>query len=90
MGLAHSNRTCALMSPSGGSGCGDERRVLPWEVFCRALRADDVAGAIRRYGGRARPLPADRICLTLPTLAPATDFKVEPNPAGSLAATRLT
>lgn len=90
MGLAHSNRRCALMSPSGGSACSDTRGVLPWEVVCRGLRPDDVSGAIRRYGGRPRPLPTERICLAQPTPGPATDLKVELNPAGSLAATRLT
>jgi len=89
LGLAHSERVCALMTPAGGSGCTDQRRVLPWEVLCRALRADDVAGAIRRYGGKARPLPTDRICITQPTPGPASAVTVEPNPAGAIAATRV-
>jgi hypothetical protein len=67
LGLAHSDRACALMTPAAGSGCTDQRRLLPWEVLCRGLRADDVAGAIRRYGGKALPLPENRLCITQPT-----------------------
>ena len=89
MGLNHTSARCAVMTASNG-GCADERRKLPWEYTCQVLRPDDVAGAIRRYGGRMRPMPANRTCLGAPTPGPVSGLTVEPNPVGSIATTRLT
>jgi hypothetical protein len=36
------------------SGCPQPPE--PWQLRCRLLEADDVRGAIRRYGGSMRPL----------------------------------
>ena len=89
LGLNHSNRRCAVMN-AAGSDCADERRYLPWEYTCKVLRPDDVAGAIRRYGGRMRPMPTNRVCLGVPTPAPVSGLTVESNPADSIAPTRIT
>ncbi len=89
IGLNHTRARCALMTPSNG-GCADERNRYPWQYTCKVIRPDDVAGAIRRYGGKARPMPRDRSCLAAPTPGPVTGVAVEPNPAGSIATTRLT
>ena len=53
LGLGHKPRKCALMTSLVREKCGfadDE------QYFCRALEPDDLAGAIKRYGGRAKPL----------------------------------
>ena len=60
LGLVHDDRRCATMNSAAWSRCG-----LP--PSCSILQADDVRGAIARYGGHARPL--------LPELCP-------PAPAG--------
>lgn len=90
LGLSHSNRSCAVMWASAINSCTDTRSNLPWETVCKPLRSDDVAGAIRRYGGKARPLPTNRVCVTKPTPPPVTGLAIAVNPAGSVAAARLT
>ncbi len=89
LGLNHTNVGCAVMSASG-SNCADERHRLPWEYTCKVLRPDDVAGAIRRYGGTMRPMPEVRTCLRQPTPGPVSAVTFEPNPADSIASTRIT
>jgi hypothetical protein len=54
MGLGHETRTCATMNPVFPLSCPRPKQL--WRFHCRLLHADDVAGAIRRYGGRARRL----------------------------------
>jgi hypothetical protein len=49
LGLIHEDRRCALMNTGFWSRC------LPAPT-CSILQRDDVRGAIRRYGGRPRPL----------------------------------
>jgi hypothetical protein len=55
IGLNHETRRCATMNPSllnfSPQRCP---RTRPWQWRCRAPEVDDVRGAIRRYGGRAR------------------------------------
>ena len=45
------------MNASLREKCADPAE--PWRYRCRVLELDDVAGVIRRYGGRARPLGAE-------------------------------
>ena len=52
LGLVHEDRRCAVMNSAFWSRC------LPAPT-CSILQRDDVRGAIRRYGGRARPLRAE-------------------------------
>ena len=47
---------------------------------CRLLEADDVRGAIRRYGGRMRPL-AREFCDAAPVPGAPTDLVATFNPA---------
>ncbi len=67
LGLAHETRRCATMNPEVWQRCG---KVFP----CTILQADDVRGALARYGGRARSRPAE-LCPPAPphlTITPAT------------------
>lgn len=54
MGLGHETGTCATMNPVFPLSCPRPKQL--WRFHCRLLHPDDVAGAIRRYGGRARRL----------------------------------
>ena len=67
LGLDHETRRCATMNASVAQLCGT---VPP----CTVLQADDVRGAIARYGGRMRARP--------PEFCPGTpgDVRVEPLP----------
>jgi hypothetical protein len=47
LGLDHEDRRCATMNTSLWAGCGGARP-------CRLLERDDIQGAIKLYGGRAR------------------------------------
>lgn len=47
LGLNHENTRCSVMSSVPWSRCGS---ALP----CSILQSDDVRGAVKRYGGRAR------------------------------------
>ena len=69
MGLDHETRRCATMNPSVAQLCGTKPP-------CTILQADDVRGAIARYGGRARTRP--------PELCPHTprDVRVQPLSTG--------
>ena len=58
LGLLHV-KGCAVMERRGGQSC--EQPEQPWQLRCRLLEADDVRGAIRRYGGSMRPL-AEPFC----------------------------
>ena len=89
MGLNHTNARCALMTASNAP-CANERHYLPWEYTCSVLRPDDVAGAIRRYGGKARPASGPRVCVRGPVPGPVSGATVEANPAGSIATSRIT
>jgi Metallo-peptidase family M12B Reprolysin-like len=58
LGLGHEDRRCALMNPVLDNGAPrrcfapDAQQGGVWR--CRTLEADDLAGARRLYGGRAR------------------------------------
>ena len=67
LGLRHHHSRCAIMSYERLDRC---TKAEPWQVRCRLLEQDDVAGAIRRYGGRARPLAQEFCGLYTPPAAP--------------------
>ena len=69
MGLNHETRRCATMNPSVAERCG---KTPP----CTILQADDVRGAIARYGGRARTRPRELCPLT------PRDVRVQPLSSG--------
>lgn len=68
LGLGHVRKGCTVMF-AGPHGQTCPRRPKPWQLRCRLVEADDVRGAIRRYGGRMRPL-APEFCDATP--APGT------------------
>lgn len=91
IGLGHSNRRCATMSPlvPNAPDCMKTTHFHEGGVgsFCRLLQADDIRGAVKRYGGRVRLAPL--VCYRTPaparpTLAPA------PSGDGQGMATHLT
>ena len=80
LGLGHERRRCAAMNASGYQRCGiswpDD--VAQWR--CRLLEADDVRGAVRRYGGRAKPITAPHFCWKYPPPPPPTQVTATSNP----------
>ena len=52
LGLVHDDRRCAVMNSAPWSRCSPA-------PTCSILQPDDVRGAIRRYGGRARALRSE-------------------------------
>jgi hypothetical protein len=63
LGLAHVRKRCTLMGKPSMADCPQPPE--PWQLRCRLLEADDVRGAIRRYGGSMRPL-APEFCEASP------------------------
>lgn len=57
LGLKHEDRRCAVMNSQAAGmrpgRCPGER----WQWRCGILERDDVAGAVRMYGGTVRPRP---------------------------------
>jgi hypothetical protein len=69
LSLNHEDRSCAAMNTVIGQACGARP---PWSYLCRYLEPDDVAGAVRRYGGVAKPIGGTQYCaLFAPPQAPA-------------------
>ena len=93
LGFGHETRLCSLMSPDEGDQpqtCGGVA-PLPWEYDCRVLEPTDVAGAVKLYGGHARPVgSAFPYCPLLPTPPPAVHARARAFPASSLATTSIT
>ncbi|MDP9227123.1 MAG: M10 family metallopeptidase domain-containing protein [Actinomycetota bacterium] len=57
LGLGHETRGCSVMNPGGlrSPACG---RLQEWQHFCGSFLApDDVAGAVKLYGGHVRKRP---------------------------------
>jgi hypothetical protein len=73
LGLRHSKNTCAVMSYQREEAC--PKPAGPWQVRCRLVEPDDLAGAIRRYGGRAQPL-APEFCDSYPPVPAPTALDV--------------
>lgn len=53
LGLNHPSRGCSVMTPSPYMFCRSQPKI--WEFRCHYLRADDLRGAARLYGGRVKP-----------------------------------
>ena len=71
IGLGHEPRRCAVMNTPAQTSCRVAADAPPWRYRCRILERDDVRGAIRAYGGRARPLAQPTFC-DLPAPEPPT------------------
>lgn len=74
LGLDHEDRRCSLMN--GFQMWGGCKQPPDYSARCDVLTPDDVRGAIKRYGGRARKRP--------PTFCPMFDA---PRPPTSLSIT---
>ena len=80
MGLLHDDRQkCATMTSRQFCLILDPGVRGRW--YCRMLEPDDVAGAIRIYGGGPRPLPPQYCDFVRPPAA-ATELAVDEGPAG--------
>jgi hypothetical protein len=67
LGLDHVRNRCAVMSADGIGRCAQPE---PWQVRCRMLEADDVRGAIARYGGALEPLAPEFCDVAGPPVPP--------------------
>lgn len=74
LGLRHVTRPCSVMNYGRDEKC--PKPPAAWQLRCRLLEPDDVRGAIRRYGGRARPY-AQEFC----------DYAAAPTPPEGLVMT---
>jgi hypothetical protein len=58
LGLDHESRRCANLNPvgnrTGGALCAEVGGTPPWLWRCRVLEPDDVRGAVKIYGGKAK------------------------------------
>jgi len=63
LGLGHENSVCATMNAyidvNHPANCA---APPPGTWVCRLLRADDVRGAVKLYGGTVRPLRGPEFC----------------------------
>jgi hypothetical protein len=88
LGLDHETRRCALMNPVALNLAGQfcSPRPLPeWRWRCRILEPDDVRGAVRIYGGRAKRRPRP-ICDLLAAPAAPTGLRASDDGNGTLTA----
>jgi PKD repeat protein len=69
LGLGHSQR-CATMDAEFVGLC--KQAPHTWQIICRPLQPDDVAGAIALYGGRPHNLGPQRYCPYFPAPGPPT------------------
>jgi hypothetical protein len=77
LGLGHETRGCSAMNPSGTlQGPSLCPRAERWQWGCQLLTADDVAGAVALYGGRARPRTGTQVCDLYPAIRPPTNLRV--------------
>jgi hypothetical protein len=84
LGLDHEKRRCALMNPTGtGMAPGRCPKPVPWQRRCRLVEPDDVRGAIRRYGGRARKAGPE-FCDLYPAPAAPAGLTARREPADGL------
>jgi hypothetical protein len=77
LGLDHERKRCAAMNATTAALC----RAKPYYVPCHPLERDDVRGAIRLYGGRARLGPR-RLCPRLGPPEPPAGLRLVPGPDG--------
>lgn len=73
LGLQHPRRGCALMTAVPYSFC--RRGPRPWQYRCSFFQTDDLRGALRLYGGRARKGPS--FCDVYARPALPRNFQVE-------------
>jgi len=69
LGLRHVKDKCATMSYQRFDVC--PKPPAAWQLRCRPLERDDVRGAVRRYGGRVKPL-APAFCNSYAPAPPPT------------------
>ena len=63
LGLDHEDRVCATMNTYLVDGHPEHCDAAPaGQWICRLLRADDVRGAVRLYGGTARQIRGPEFC----------------------------
>lgn len=73
LGLGHETHVCATMNPSVGERCGSPPAYYQQ---CRILQADDVRGAVRRFGGHVRPIRSPQFCPEFSQPLPPTSVSV--------------
>lgn len=74
LGLKHVKNPCSVMNYGRDEQC--PKPPATWQLRCRLLEPDDVRGALKRYGGRAKAY-APEFC----------DYAPPPTPPEGLAAT---
>ena len=63
LGLGHETHVCATMNPTLDIDHPEQCPAPPAGMWvCRLLRADDVRGAVRLYGGTVRPIRGPEFC----------------------------
>ena len=63
LGLDHADATCATMNTHLAGDHLEHCAAPPARMWvCRLLRADDVRGAVRLYGGSVRPIRGPEFC----------------------------
>ena len=72
LGLNHPSRGCATMTPIVWQNCPFPKNA--WQFRCAFVRADDIRGAVRLYGGRVRAHPS--FCTAFNAPGPPADVKV--------------
>jgi len=81
LGLGHETRGCAAMNPRAdifGPTLCPRPAGLEWR--CQLLSQDDVAGAVRLYGGFIRPLAEPATCPLYPQISPPRTLAAEYRP----------
>jgi hypothetical protein len=82
LGLLHESGGCALMNPTGslfgGSGCGPP--ALPYEWRCGLVERDDIAGAVKLYGGRIPITRSSPTCPMYDAISAPPEFAVTYRP----------
>ena len=69
LGLRHVTKSCSVMNYGRTEDC--PKPPAPWQLRCRLLEPDDVRGAIKRYGGRAKGYAAEFCDFAPPPVPPA-------------------
>ncbi|HWI21178.1 MAG TPA: matrixin family metalloprotease [Baekduia sp.] len=92
LGLDHDERHCATMNSHGnrrgGSVCDAAGDTPPWTWRCRILEYDDVRGAVKLYGGKARmsKFATPPLCPIYPDPPAPTGLTAEPTGPGQITA----
>jgi hypothetical protein len=80
LGLRHVTQPCSVMNYGRNEKCA--KPPVAWQLRCRLLEPDDVRGAIKRYGGRAKAY-APEFCDFAPPPVPPAGLVATWNPASS-------